>query len=308
VNFADVPSVRQLADGTLVAHWMVEEGPDPEAYTLNLSWSKDAGRTWSAPVTPHHDGKQTQHGFASLFQAPGRGVGLVWLDGRSIDETGDMGLQAAIFEGGGAQHSELTVDPRACECCPTAAATTAEGVIVAYRDRTATEIRDIAVIRLVDNLWSEPTTVHADNWEIDGCPVNGPAISARNLDVAVAWFTATGDEGRALAAFSRDGGRTFGLPVRVDDAGALGRLGVEMLTDGSAVVSWIDFSNRRSQVKARRIGPEGWRGPAVVLADATGNQFPRVAQAAGELLFAWTESEDGTTHVRTARAPLPGSL
>ena len=41
--------------------------PDPEASTLRLSWSKDGGRTWTPPVTPHHDGKETQHGFASLF-------------------------------------------------------------------------------------------------------------------------------------------------------------------------------------------------------------------------------------------------
>src|SRR6185503_6254011 len=46
-NAADVPSVRALADGILVAHWLQEDGPDPESYLLPLSWSKDGGRTWS---------------------------------------------------------------------------------------------------------------------------------------------------------------------------------------------------------------------------------------------------------------------
>ena len=85
VNAADVPSVRALAGGTLVAHWMQENGPDPEAYNLRLAWSTDSGATWSKPVSPHHDGTKTQHGFASLFQAPGAGLGLVWLDGRAAD-------------------------------------------------------------------------------------------------------------------------------------------------------------------------------------------------------------------------------
>ena len=34
--------------------------------------------------TPHSDGTKTEHGFASLFQMPGAGLGLVWLDGRAM--------------------------------------------------------------------------------------------------------------------------------------------------------------------------------------------------------------------------------
>ena len=45
MNSADVPSVRAMPDGTLAAHWMEENGPDPEAYDLRLAWSTD-GRTW----------------------------------------------------------------------------------------------------------------------------------------------------------------------------------------------------------------------------------------------------------------------
>src|SRR5262245_25617248 len=57
VNSADVPSVVRLADGTLAAHWLQQNGPDPESYNILLSLSKDEGRTWSRPVSPHHDGK-----------------------------------------------------------------------------------------------------------------------------------------------------------------------------------------------------------------------------------------------------------
>src|SRR5580704_11101043 len=64
VNAADVPSVRALADGVLAAHWLQNNGPDPEAYNLLLAWSKDGGTTWSRPTSPHHDGTKTQHGFA----------------------------------------------------------------------------------------------------------------------------------------------------------------------------------------------------------------------------------------------------
>jgi hypothetical protein len=76
VNWADVPSVVRLADGSLYGHWLQKSGPSTYAYDVRLARSTDDGRTWSASLTPHHDGTQTEHGFASLFQMPGAGLGL----------------------------------------------------------------------------------------------------------------------------------------------------------------------------------------------------------------------------------------
>src|SRR5262249_33875689 len=141
VNWADVPSVVRLADGSLAAHWLEISDPDAdEAYDVRLSFSTDDGRTWSTPTSPHHDGTKTEHGFASLFQAAGNaGLGLVWLDGRGMKtmqpgagaaDPGNMSLRGAMFNRGGAQVTETLVDDRVCECCPTAAAVTADGPIV----------------------------------------------------------------------------------------------------------------------------------------------------------------------------------
>ena len=260
--------MRALADGTLAAAWMLANSPDPEAYDLRLAWSKDGGATWSKPVNPHHDRTETQHGFASLFQAPGAGLGLVWLDGRATNPklahpTDNMSLRAAIFSRAGVQLSEMAIDTRVCDCCPTSVAVTAEGPIVAFRNRSDKEIRDIYVSRLAAGRWTTPVAVHNDGWEIEACPVNGPAISARGRDVAVGWFTALKDEGKAFVAFSHDAGRTFGPPVRVDDESAIGHVGVELLKDGSAAVSWIEFANERQQFKVRRVEADGARTAAV---------------------------------------------
>jgi hypothetical protein len=313
VNAADVPSVRLLANGTLVAHWLQEDGPDPESYKLRLSMSKDAGRTWSAPISPHHDTVETQHGFASLFQAPGAGLGLVWLDGRTInpdapEAVGNMALRAAIFDAGGNERPEMAVDSSVCECCPTAAAATSEGIIVAYRNRTSDEIRDIYVTRFVNGSWTPPAAVHNDGWKITGCPVNGPAISARGRDVAVAWFTAKGDQGHSLVAFSHDAGRTFGPPVRVDDASSPGRVGVELVDDTSAIVTLVESSSPQSPQSpqsmfgARRVDDHGMRGAAVAVGDSSGTRYPRLARFGDEVLFAWTATEKGVPRVLTAHA------
>ena len=119
VNWADVPSVFRLADKTLAAHWLQKSGAGTYAYDVRLAFSKDDGRTWSASTTPHHDGTQTEHGFASLFQAPGAGLGLVWLDGRAMKPghhggagAGAMTIRGAIFDKAGKQISETALDER----------------------------------------------------------------------------------------------------------------------------------------------------------------------------------------------------
>jgi hypothetical protein len=313
VNYADVPSVVRLADRTLVAHWLREHGK-AAGYDLRLARSVDEGKTWSPPFSPHHDGTNTEHGFASMFDT-GAGLGLVWLDGRGMkpgagpddDGTGDMGLREAHFDRDLKQLSEAAVALRVCECCPTAAAVSTDGPIVAYRNRSADEVRDIYVSRFTGDGWTVPSRVHEDGWKIDGCPVNGPAISAAGRNIAVAWFTAPGDDGHAFVSFSKDAGRTFSAPVQVDDAGSLGRVDVEQLADGSAVVGWIEFANKSASFKVRRVEPGGQRSAAASVTDLGENRnssYPRLARRGQELIFAWPGSGDHL-RVETAVAKLP---
>lgn len=317
VNWADVPSVMRLASGELAAHWLQKSGADTYAYDVRLSHSADEGRTWSPSFTPHSDGTKTEHGFGSLFQMPGAGLGLVWLDGRAMTAGGSdghgggaMSVRFAAYGSDWTRTTEVAVDPRVCECCPTAAAVTADGPIVAYRNRADDETRDIYVSRLENGAWTEPQAVHHDGWIINACPVNGPMLSARGRDVVIAWFTAVGEQPRVYVAFSKDAGRTFAAPIRLDDAGSLGRVDVELLPDGSAIASWIEVSDSRAELRARRVSPSGARSPAAAvssLAASRASGYPRLAVHGNDITFAWTEAADGSMRVRTAVAALPGS-
>lgn len=317
VNWADVPSVLRLPSGALVAHWLQKSGASTYAYDVRLSHSTDDGKTWSPSYLPHHDGTQTEHGFASLFPM-GDGFGLVWLDGRAMTGSeghsehgsgGAMSVRFAQFDKGFKQIAETAVDTRVCECCPTATAVTAEGVITAYRNRSEDEIRDNYVARLVNGKWTAPRAVFNDNWKIAACPVNGPALAASARNVAMTWFTVKQDQGQAHLAFSQDAGATFGAPIRIDDGGSLGRVDVELLPDGSALATWIEFADQRAQFRARRIDRNGTRSAPVTIAGIAGNRasgYPRAAIANGEIVFAWTESIDGGgLQVRTAAARVP---
>jgi hypothetical protein len=117
---------------------------------------------------------------------------------------------------------------------------------------------------------------------------------------------AKNDRGQAFVAFSHDAGSSFGPPVRVDDAGSLGRLGVAMLGDGSAAVTWIESAKPRSQLRLRIVKPSGERSAPVMISDtAGGERYPRIAHEGNELLFSWTEGNDKSSQVRTARLVIP---
>jgi hypothetical protein len=313
VNWADVPSVVRLANGELVAHWLQKSGADTYAYDVRLSYSKDNGNTWSPSFTPHSDRTQAEHGFATLFQMPGARLGLIWLDGRAMKaggshaahgaDAGAMGVRYATFGRDWRQTSETLVDLRVCECCPTTAAITAEGPIVAYRNRTEDEVRDIFVSRLENGKWTEPGPAHADGWKIAACPVNGPMLSARGRDVALAWFTAQGDQPRALVVFSKDAGRTFGPAIRLDDGGTLGRVDIELMPDGSAIASWIEFTEQRAELRVRRVEPSGAKSAAITVSRLAGSRasgYPRIALHGNEIVLAWTETTEGRSTVQTA--------
>jgi hypothetical protein len=199
------------------------------------------------------------------------------------------------------------VDDRVCDCCPTAVAITEEGPIVAFRNRTQDEIRDIYVSRLIAGRWTEGGPVHGDNWKIAACPVNGPALSARGRNVAIAWFTGVGDQGQVFAAFSTDAGKTFGTPIKIDEGKTAGRVDIELLESGSALVSWIESADQRSEFRTRRVDPKGARSASSTVAaigSSRASGFPRMASRGNELIFAWTDTSGSVPQVKTAVATL----
>jgi hypothetical protein len=178
VSSVDFPSLAVLPGGMLAAYWYVATaGPASEAYDINLAFSKDGGTTWGKPMVPHRDRKKRQHGFLSLVPTAGNRLAAIWLDGRNMPDevSGNMALMSTTIAPDGTTGPEVQIDNRTCECCQTSMAATPEGLIAVYRDRSNKEIRDISVARYANGRWSPAEDLSKDGWEIDGCPVNGPA-------------------------------------------------------------------------------------------------------------------------------------
>ena len=313
-NWADFPGAVQAPDGSLVAHWLERSGEEKYAYGVKLARSTNRGATWTPAGSLHPPGGG-EHGFVSWVPEKD-GIRGFWLDGREMkgegEEDGAMMLLTATASNGktaGTVAGEEKIDARVCSCCQTDAALAASGPVIAYRDRSGEEVRDISVVRRTPKGWSQPVRVHADNWKIPGCPVNGPAIAASGRHVAVAWFTAAPPNPRVYVAFSEDGGATFGPAALVDGDKPVGR--VDLLLDdsrgqGDALVSWLAADGQGASVRLRRVTPKGKLGqplPIAATSAARNSGFPRMVLSGGRLILAWVEDGE-TSKLRAAAVPV----
>lgn len=292
-NWADFPNLAENSSGHLLAHWLEKTGEDTYAYGIRLARSTDGGSSWQPLGFLHDDATPTEHGFVSWLPE-GDGFRAFWLDGRDMSSGGPMTLRTAFV--GNAPGPSKIVDERVCECCTTSAARARNGPLVAYRDRSEDEIRDVYTATLgPDEPSPEPVRVHADRWVIPGCPVNGPAVAADGDRVALAWFTAADGNPKVQAAFSDDSGATFGSPAILQGEGALGRVDVVLNETGHALVSWLASDGNQGVIRLREVGPDGELEEPVTLSETTAGRaagFPQIELWNNRLYAAWVEEDD----------------
>jgi hypothetical protein len=296
-NWADFPSLSVLDDGSLLAHWLLRI-PGGHAYVIEVAASDDGGDSFGPPIRPHRDGKQAEHGFLSVVPRPGGRAEAVWLDGREFDGGDEtMKLLSSVWDGGGFG-PEVTLDEDVCTCCNTAAVAAGDGVLVAYRDHDAGEIRDISLIAGSGAAWSSPRRVHEDGWSIPGCPVNGPALVATDAAVGLVWFTAPDhDRPRVRFAWIDAEGELQSGPLELDSGAPLGRVHAVALADGSVVASWIErrqgpADEADARVLLRRVHPDGRADPPMIagaVSPGRASGFPRLARIEDRVFVVWTE-------------------
>ena len=298
---ADCPQLVADAAGDLYSVWTDGHGG------AWLSTSPDHGVTWKRP-RPWSSGGNAVEKFSLVRLADGR-VLAAWLDDRRRTTGGPKALFTRII--GGPDASDRLVDDSVCDCCQTSlVAFLDDGALLAYRGRTAENVRDIDVARFKHGAWMPARVLNNDDWRITACPVNGPSLATDGSRVAASWFTAAGNEPRVLASFSPDAGARWLMPLRVDHGHPVGHVATVLLRDGAFVVVWMENDG---SVWLRRISPDYAVTEPMQLAkpgEASVRSFPRAALArdyAGEhttavLLVAYTRAAGG---IRTVRIDVP---
>ncbi len=297
VNWADFPAVAVQSDERLLASWLVKSATSTYAYDVILALSNDNGKLWSEPFSPHNDKTPTEHGFVSMQPLSDGTFGITWLDGRQTIEDGPMTLRFATISATAEIANQEMLDNRICDCCQTSMTIAADGsILVAYRDRSEEEIRDMSIVRYADSVWSSPVTISNDGWQIAGCPVNGPALASSKSLVAASWFTMGADsKAKVLCAFSEDFGKSFGEPVRIDTGDPLGRVDILFIDENIALVSWLEMVDNKTRIAARTVGSDGTLSEVVTVAETLPSRssgFARMGVTSDGVIIAWTDVAD----------------
>jgi len=306
-TYAEAPSIVQpLQSGALLAIWAEKKKEaDQQGNYLLAAVSSDQGKSWTAPRRIHTDASISEHSFSSVVPDEGGGATLIWLDARDYRAEKRYRLMSAVVSSTGQISGETTIDPDVCTCCPTSLTRTTKGLIAVYRGHNADQIRDTMSARKIGDTWDKPSRVNAEDWKINGCPVNGPTVNARNNEAAVVWFTAKDDKPLVENSFSTDSGETFGaahlLDSPKDGSHPVGHLTAALLPDGNQLVVWIRQAADGAQLVAQEISRDGTTGELQVVAKGTARSigYPHLEQSGATYVLTW----GGTTeqpNVRTA--------
>ncbi len=304
VNWADFPVISEN-NGNILTSILQKSAGGTYTYDVRLNLFSKEKNEWKNNFLLNLDGKQSEHGFVSMLPSGEASFFVTWLDGRTLVDMPkgkeQMTLRGAIITSKGEITQDILLDDRTCECCNTAATMTENGPIVVYRDRSEKEIRDIAIVRFENGKWTAPQIVFEDNWHISGCPVNGPAIDALDSNVALTWFTAANDNAKVQVAFSEDNGATFGLPVRIDNGNAIGRVDVVMLDNKTAVVSWMEPSGLDTVINIVKVSSDGTQGKPLTITKTRSERssgFPQMEVLDDKIYIAWTSLEEKESTIK----------
>ena len=323
---------RQAALPAITVLWTAKS---PAGTRLVSARSLDGGKSFGAAAPLPGSTAGGNRGWESAAVTPNGDVVAVWLDHREAARPG--GAAAAHQHGDTAQAAAPATDgvaraqlsqiffadlnqpssarslaPGVCYCCKTSIATGTGGTIVAaWRHVYPGSVRDIALAKSTDGgrTFSAPVRVSDDNWVLNACPENGPAVAVDRANaVHVVWPTllpgAAGAE-PTLALFfatSKDGVR-FTKRQQLPTEGAARHPQLVVDGSGSITVVWDEQvkGSRRIVVGRGVVDGNGvlrlTRQPAT---DDTAT-YPVVSALPDATLVAWTSGTGSDSVLRVER-------
>jgi len=301
--------------------------------------SDDAAKSFAPPMLVPGSEAAGNRGWQSIAIGRDGGVVIVWLDHRELAKngSGSASMQHAEHQhlasgqkpADGVARAQLSklmfarldrfdssrqLTGGVCYCCKTAIATDAAGgVYTAWRHVYEGNVRDVAFTKSSDSgrTFAPPTRVSNDNWVLDGCPENGPALAvddAKRIHVVwptlVAGATATSEPTLALFyAMSLDG-RQFTARQRIPTEGFPRHPQIALGPAGELLVAWDEQAKGTRHVAFARGTVDGKGAPRFArqqISDIARAEYPVLTRVGDGTLVAWTSGSIGQTVIRTQR-------
>ena len=316
------PAESNSAGPSITVVWGAKEATTE----IRSARSSDGGRRFSGEHALSTTGVAGDRGWHALTIDQRGTPHVLWLDHRGLaarpktahDHHGDgadMAQFSGLYYSAGAAERELAKG--VCYCCKVAFAAGATGSLyAAWRHVYKGNIRDIAFLTSRDGgrTFSSPTRVSEDNWQLAGCPDDGPAIGVGDDGVVhLVWPTVIGGEspqGALFYASTRDG-RTFTPRHRIPTLGSPKPSHPQIVVGpkGGLVVAWDEVvdGKRRAAARILRLAPDGKAsmGEIVPIGAGDANAYPVMAMTDRGLVTAWTHGTGAASRISVAQLSTP---
>lgn len=291
-----------VRNGIVYVSWTQALGK-PMTGHIRFSRSLDGGKTFSPPLTVNDDPQIISHRFETMGVNDRGQVTLAWLDKRDLAAaqregrpyTGAAVYYAVSGDNGASFRPNRKLADHSCECCRVAMAMDTDGVpVIFWRHIYGKNTRDFALARLD----AEPVPLRAthDNWQVDGCPHHGGAISISPDGIYhMVWFNNGPERHGLFYGSSRDRGQTFSSPHAFGNENAQAGH-PDVLSLGQKVfVVWKEFDGKESVIQQMHSLDAGqsWSVPRRLASTAAASDHPLLINAQGKAYLSWQTEQDG---------------
>jgi hypothetical protein len=293
--------------------------------------SDDGGASFGAAAPLPGSEANGNRGWESIAVDANGQVAAIWLDHRDTAAGGAMHHDGQAHTGHGdadgvarAQQSKLyfatlggqraiAITGGVCYCCKTGVAIGVNGAIyAAWRHVCPGNIRDVAFTWSGDGgrTFAAPTPVSRDQWALDGCPENGPAIAVDVRErVHVVWptlvkDTAAGSAPNLALFYAVRSGDRFSPRQAIPTSGTPRHPSLAAGTAGSLLVAWDEQTGGSRRVALARGATTGsapmtfTRLPHNTSVRA---EYQAVAATADGFVAAWTSGTAERSTIRVER-------
>ena len=205
-----------------------------------------------------------------------------------------------------ASRSKSPVASNVCFCCKTAVVVRGSDVFVAWRHLFPGGVRDIAVARSSDGgrTFHDPVRVSEDNWKIDACPDDGPAMTVdESGGLQVTWPTLLQETGTPrMAIFAADQPRRRRHVLAARARRRPGRRARPIPASPRPPPAGARSCGTSSPKGSGRCSSVRWaaapRAAAQTLSTGRVASYPSIAAAGDGYVVAWTDQSDNASIIR----------
>jgi hypothetical protein len=291
------PKIAVGPDGTVYVSYTAHLA-QPYAGNIRLSRSADGGRTFSTPITVNDNRDPISHRFESLALDPSGKLHVVWIDKRDQAAAGKTYAGAALYYASGTDGRLVGANRKlvdhGCECCRIALAIDGDGTpVIAWRHIFGQNTRDHALQRLDGH--SDLIRVAQDNWQIDACPHQGPAIAISGPGTYhVAWFTNSPTRQGLFYAHSTDR-RAFGAPMAFGDPESQAGHPALLAHGRTIHLAWKEFDGTQGRIRVMSSTDDGvgWSAASTLATAAGGSDLPQLVNDGDSVFLSWNTQRQG---------------